>query len=252
MISPPSAKGATSWRSVVVWVVLVLVVVVVPASVASAATASQAEVVAPGTSTPLRTGDSSTDFSLLLPGGAHCPGDSTKPPYWQTSTYLVPKGTDPGSIDFKAFLPSPGYGLRAYGGPWEAVDVEKGTGLVLLPPSFDFPQFGAAVVLPHQAHTSTWETGIACANLTGKASVFWNVEITISAAPSHPGGWVWTVREPTHLPSPGRPLWPVLAGLAAIAAAGLVMVTGRRSPPKPPATRPDPEPIAVGTLRGRI
>jgi len=115
---------------------------------------------------------------VLLPGGARCPSDSTRSPWYTANSYLVPKGTDPASIDFKKILPAPGLFLVAFGGPWEAQSVERDTALVQVPEYFNVQRFQPSDVLPGGATTATWEAGIACADDRGVASTYWNVELT--------------------------------------------------------------------------
>src|SRR5580700_476338 len=60
--------------------------------------------------TPLSSGGSSTPFTLSLPSGASCTGDSQNGNY-HVYSYLVQQGVSPGSITINSGLPSTGYGL---------------------------------------------------------------------------------------------------------------------------------------------
>jgi hypothetical protein len=223
---------------------LFAMVAVLGGTAASAATAGHAEIVIPGSTTPLSSGGSATQFGVLLPGGARCPGDSTKSPWYTANSYLVPEGTDPATIDFKKLLPAPGLFLIGFGGPWEAQSVERDTALVEVPEYFNIQRFQPSDLLPGGATAATWEAGIACADDRGVASTYWNVELTFSASSSDRGGFVWKV-DPTKTASKSSP-WPVVAGLVVVGAVALLVMRSVAARPKNrgPQGRP-----AVGARR---
>src|SRR5258708_693344 len=74
-------------------------------SAAWGATPRPARIVKPDVFTPLDGGGSGTTFTLAIPSGAHCAGDSTRSPWYREYSYMVPKGTDPVSVNFKTGLP---------------------------------------------------------------------------------------------------------------------------------------------------
>jgi hypothetical protein len=198
---------------------------------ATAATAGRAQIVHPGTITPLTSGGSGTDFGILLPGGAHCPGDSTRRPWYQAGSYLVPKGTNPASVIFGGVFPEQGLLLASAGAPFEHVNVEEGTGDVLVAEKFDIQRFTASDLLPGGVRTAIWEAGIACADYQGHVSDYWNVQLTFTASASDPEHYTWKVDGPNGGGS-GSP-WPLIVGLViavgAAFAAVRVRMTGRRA-----------------------
>ena len=204
-------------------VILALLGVGATAGSAAAATAGPALVVTPGTIHPLLGGGSTTPFGLALPPGARCPGDSTVRPWYQVDSYLVPKGTNPATINFKALFPTPGLFLVAVGAPFEGIPVEKSTALVDLPGSFSLSRFHPSDLLPGGGDKATWEGGVACAAATGVASNYWNVEFTFTASATDPHGFTWTARPPTDKSSSG-PSWLAVVGLVTLlVAAGLAL-----------------------------
>jgi len=189
------------------------------------ATAGQAEIVAPGSTDPLTAGGSATPFGVLLPGGARCPGDSTKHPWYRASSYLLPKGTSPTTVNFKQLLPDRGLYFAAFGAPWMHQNVEKGTGLVQVPESFDISRFGPSNLLASGAQTASWDGGVACvADATGIVSNYWNVEFTFRRSTTDPGGFTWTATAPAHLDgSGGSSHWLIGAAFAGLLLVGVVV-----------------------------
>ena len=192
-----------------------------PAASASSA-AGPAEVVAPGSTTQLASGGSGTQFGILLPDGARCPGDSTVRPWYRAGSYLVPKGTDPATINFRGLLPDKGQFLVAFGAPWEHHNVVKGSGLVQVPEFFDIQRFQAADFLAPGATRATWEAGVACVDdFRGVAVKYWNVDFTFIASHADPAGFTWTARPSSPLGG-STSQWPVFLGLGGIGVAVIV------------------------------
>jgi hypothetical protein len=183
--------------------------------------------VTPDNGLPLASGGSQAEFSLLLPGDARCPGDSTSAPWWEADSYLVPRGTSPASVDFKTYIPSPGLFLRAWGAPFEGITVGKGDSRVQLPDSFDFDTFKRGNLLPGGTAAATWEMGIACADDKGDVAGYWNAEVTFTASSTDPNGWVWHVDKNDPLPAPSS-RWVLLVGIVAVCAGAALAVWGVR------------------------
>ena len=196
---------------------LFLAVVAGPAWAATAV--GQATITQPDAVTPLASGGSQTPFGLLLPDGARCPGDSTSPPFYQEQSYFDPKGTDPATRGFGGIVPDRGYFLVAYGAPFDQVNVQKGTGLVLVAPAFNIARLTAALLLPAGSRSAAWEAGIACVDELHKhVARAWQAEIDVTASASDQQGFVWTA--PLQAPEHGGhgPRWAAGAVVLAVAA----------------------------------
>jgi len=146
-----------------------------------------------GDGSALRSGGSQTTFSVALPQGARCPGDSTKSPWYRAYSFMVPKGVDPASITFKGGYPDKGLGFINGGAYYGAINVARDTGQVIeIPTDFSIGRFSAADVLPNGANTATWSVGLACATNAGDLSNYWGTDMTFTAARSDPHGFTWT------------------------------------------------------------
>jgi hypothetical protein len=189
-------------RTAAALVVAVLAVVATVSSLgAGQAVASTlngvATVADPGTTTPLLSGGSDTQFTLALPAGAACTGDTASHGY-HIYSYLVQKGTDLSTVTFNQH-PSQGFGLfdstGSYYGP---VNTAVTTGQIpTLPNNFEWGPFVAAhSVLSQFLYTGgtsgVWEGGLVCANTSGVVTDNWNTEITFTASGSDPNGFVWS------------------------------------------------------------
>jgi hypothetical protein len=169
------------------------------AGLAQASTLNGVATVAdPGTTTALTSGGSDTQFTLVLPAGAACSGDTATGGY-HIYSYLIPEGTALSSVTFNQH-PSTGLGLfdetGSYYGP---VNTAVQTGQVpTLPNDFEWGAFIAAhpsdlATLLYTGGTSgVWEGGIACATTAGVVSDNWNTQFTFTQSNSDANGFVWT------------------------------------------------------------
>jgi hypothetical protein len=181
-------------------------------------------------------GGSGDNFTVNLPSGAACPGDTTSGGYLIDS-YFVPQSTDVTSLSFTGGFPSTGYALynSTNNHPFEAANTNSGTGQIAgIPQTL---QFGAQVTRNHPtkatllAGSGVWEVGIAC-DLNGVLTSYWNTEVTFTASNTDPGGFTWAdvPGAPTPVPStPEVPYALVLPFLAAAIVGGSVLVRRRRA-----------------------
>lgn len=159
-----------------------------------------AQVVTPGSTggAPLAAGDSDTDFTLKLPTGAACAGDSANDE-WRWQTYIVPQSTDPATLQFGNQSPTnPGTGANftqaLYTNTGSPVTNQQtadktppsNTGPIINIPAMDFAVWGPGDIGP-----GTYNVGIACTK--GPASTtqldrFWNTTMTFTTAASGQGG----------------------------------------------------------------
>jgi len=226
-----------AWLAVLAAVTPALLNVTALMGVASAsvtATAGPAEITEPGLTTPLTTGGSATHYGVLLPAGAHCPGDTAKDGY-RVYSYLVPGGVSPTQVSFKGIIPSKYFGYIALGEYYYgAEDTALSTGQILgLPEFFVFSRLTPAMLFGAGAAKATWDGGILCATDRGQVTDYWNTRFLFTASSRDPGGFTWAVEDPARVPVAGQggfPTWLalVLAG-SALVAAGVVFNVGRRT-----------------------
>ena len=188
-------------------------------SAAAAATAGTAQITVPGSSTPLRSGGSETPYGVALPQGAGCPGDTAHKGY-HVFSYLVPKDVSPTAVSFKTGVPSRWFGYIAEGAYYGAINTAENTGqIVELPSEFTWSRLTPHDLFDHGQATATWEGGIACANVEGVVTNYWNTEVVFRAAGADPGGFTWSM----VTPPPATGGWGVALGIALLLVA-LVLV----------------------------
>ena len=149
----------------------------------------------PGSGQPLASGGSETVFTVTLPSGAACSGDTANDGY-HVYSYLVTKGTSLSGVKFVNF-PSVGYGFvdntGTYYGP---ANTAINTGQVIgIPTNFEWAPLTNSVPLSTLlggGSSATWEAGIACADTNGNLTDNWNVELTFNADGSDSTGFTWT------------------------------------------------------------
>jgi len=160
-----------------------------------------ATIASPGTTTPLTSGGSATQFTVSLPARAACDGDTASDGY-HVYSYLVEKGTTLSSVTFLSH-PSEGYGLFESNGEYYGpVNTAVTTGAVPnpLPNDFEWSQLVShGVTLAQLLYTGSgstasgiWEGGIACANSSGDLADNWNTEVTFHASSTDTDGFTWT------------------------------------------------------------
>jgi hypothetical protein len=168
--------------------------------------AGPATVKTAGGAADLATGDSATVFTLRLPAGAACPGDSANDGYrWQS--YMVPSSVDPSTLTFGGNGPLPAGTNAALRQPLfdtpggspvvnqltAPAEAAGGPGRILNIPDVDYTALGAALIDP-----GTYNIGIACTlGPAGPSQMknFWNIQKTFTAG--SPSGLSWTVTAPS-------------------------------------------------------
>ncbi len=196
-------------------------------SAGAAATAGTAEITTPGEVSPLHHGGSATLYGVLLPSGASCPGDTAHQGY-HVFSYLVPEGVSPASVSFKTGIPSKYFGYIAQGAYFGAVNTDEGSGQIVgIPSEFTWTRLTPTDLFAHGASTATWNGGIACADIHGVVTDYWNSEIVFRADASDPGGFTWTaVQAVTSSSNTGLLIGIVLIALALVL--GVVALVLRR------------------------
>lgn len=160
----------------------------------------------PGAGQPLDGGGSATEFSILLPTGSACTGDSANGGY-RVQGYLVPVTVAPGSLTFDAIGPTPnGLGASFRQPLYTAlgsgfVDAQTSAATVAGGPGpvVNIPAMSLGVFSPGNIPAGEYNLGIACTLGTASATQldkFWNVTVTIAvAAGDEPAGVTWAIDE---------------------------------------------------------
>ncbi|HEY3833098.1 MAG TPA: hypothetical protein VGO03_12455 [Acidimicrobiia bacterium] len=165
----------------------------------------------PANAQPLASGASDTLFTVALPSGAACSGDTATDGY-HVYSYMVTPSTDVSTVTF-INSPSVGYGFVDNTGTYYgAANTAINTGQIIgIPTNFEWAPLLNAVPLTtllNNGTSATWDAGIACADTTGKLSDNWNVAITFTADSSDPNGFTWTAGggtpPPTTTTTPGQ------------------------------------------------
>ncbi len=142
-------------------------------------------------------GDSTSAFSLRLPEGAACPGDSANDD-WRVQTFIVPFDNDLSRLTFEALRPASDEPARfrslrevnggIYTQQMTAPNPVAGQpGLIGPFPAFTFAYFETGTFPPGR-----YQIGVACTNLDWTTQRYWNavVEFTVNTD-VEPGGMDW-------------------------------------------------------------
>ncbi len=155
----------------------------------------------PGTTTQFNgSQSSSTQFTVALPTGSVCSGDTAGDGSHEYS-YLVPSGTAVSSLSFSSGFASNDLGLVDINGkPWDGIDTEPTSGLVIgilndyewapLVSQGEIALTGSNGLL-YSGSRGVWDAGIACATPAGVLSDYWNEQVTFTASGGDPNGFVW-------------------------------------------------------------
>jgi hypothetical protein len=190
-----------------------------PAAMAAGVNSGTATPTNPSNNTAILSGGQATNWTLVLPSGAACSGDTANGGY-HVFSYIVPGSVDPGSLTFSANGPSQGFPLfDTTAAPYTAKNTAVTTGQVINIPTFDYVQFDSTV-LP----AGDYNVGIACANSSGQGDKFWNISETFTSSNTDPNWWT---AHPTTVPAGGNGLM-VPVGVAGLAAVGLYLQRRRR------------------------
>jgi len=140
-------------------------------------------------------GGSATEFTLRLPSGASCPGDSAND-QWRVQSFVVPAADDPGTLYYGSQGPD-GVGryalylvsTRPYVHMLTQQNDRAGQpGRISVPPPLSFGVFPPGTLQPGR-----YRIGIACTYLR-KTAVYWDAEIDLAAAPGDaPAQLTWRV-----------------------------------------------------------
>ncbi len=193
---------------------------------------------------PLAGGASATLFSLELPEGAACPGDSASQ-NWYVQGFLIPSGDDPGTVEYGVIGPEGDqFPLFAFDSKPFAHQVTQvsstpgGPGVISRLPALTFGVFS-----PGDIPAGTYRIGVAC-TFFRQTATYWDTEIVIEADPDDtPAGLRFSVPgAPEGAVDPsdrnGWSLWFTLAVVMGVAALVLVVVGALRNRARPNTQNP--------------
>ena len=171
-------------------------------------------------------GQSATQFSLRLPAGAACPGDSAND-QWRFQSFMVPASAAPDTLHYNVAGPDgPGQFALFQVSTSPLVDVltnqNAGPGEPGVIPAL--PPLSFAAFPPDVLAAGTYRIGIAC-TLSRQTADYWDTEIVITASPSDkPSQFVWrlaTAPASVNDSHPGSSAWLLPVGLVVLGAAAL-------------------------------
>jgi hypothetical protein len=171
-------------------------------------------------------GQSATQFSVRLPAGAACPGDSAND-QWRVQSFMIPVADSPAHLGYNVAGPD-GQGQFALYAVNTSPLVDSLTnqntspgqpGVIPAIPPLSFAAFPPGV-LP----AGTYRIGIAC-TLSRKTANYWDTEVVITSSPGDkPSQVVWrlpNVPESVNHQSNGTGRWLVPVGIGALAVVAL-------------------------------
>ena len=205
---------------------------------------------------PLSSGGSSTLYSLRLPDGAACPGDSASG-NWLVQSFLIPEGDDPGAIEYGVIGPKGtqfalfAFDTRPFVHQLTQVSSNAGDpGVIPLLPALTFSVFE-----PGYIPAGNYRIGIACTYYRATAR-YWDTEIVIEAQPDDvPAQLTWRApgAAPFDPPSDGstrRKL--MIAGIVAALMAAAVLLWQSRGGSSSKESKDSQRPSATSPHRDTV
>lgn len=140
-------------------------------------------------------GGSAIEFSLRLPPGSSCPGD-TENDGWLVQSFLIPAEFDPGKLKYdntgpvskeQGRFPLPELTSRPYSNRSTEPNSQSGQpGLIPGPPALTL-----GVYIPGLFPDGQYTMGLAC-ELNTETRKYWDVPVVITASfDDKPGGFTW-------------------------------------------------------------
>ncbi len=199
---------------------------------------------------PISGGSSSTLYSLDLPDGAACPGDSAAQ-NWYVQGFLIPSGDDPGAIEYGVIGPEGSqfplfaFDTKPYAHQLTQVSATVGgPGIIPTLPALTFGVFAPGDIAP-----GTYRIGVACTFFRQTAR-YWDAEIVIESDPAdQPAGLRFTVSDAPDgaLRLGDERRWSIWFAIAAVLGSGALLVTvvgsrrNRRGAPRQTSVHDHPQ-----------
>jgi len=201
-------------------------------------------------SKPVTHGDAKTEFTVRVPTGASCPGDSAND-QWRVQSFLIPLSEDPADIKYGAIGPEPvGNGRYALFGADTTPFVHQLTvrnatagqpGVIAPLPTFSFE-----VVAGEHIPSGEYRVGVACTYF-GKTDRYWDTQVVLTeSADTKVSKFRWRLAsEPASVEHAGDGsnssaviIFAIVAGAAAVL--GLAYLSRRRSARRAPNLSKEP------------
>ena len=185
----------------------------------------------------LRSGGSRTVFTIRLPSGAACPGDSANDGY-RVQSYMVPSSVAPGEVEYDGLGPTPNvYGdfERFRQALYDIQTSPFSSGLTAEAPKpgepgviVNIPLLSFAVYQVGELPPGRYNLGIAC-TLRNEPVRYWNTELDVrGAADDRPAGIAWSVASGEGAAEGSRrPLTSVIGGAALVVLAAFALARRR-------------------------
>jgi hypothetical protein len=184
-------------------------------------------------------GSDTTNFSITLPSGAKCSGDTAAGGY-HVYSYVVPSSVDPRTLNFSTGSASQGVSLiDSTGTPYNGVLTGVATGSIqALPNPFNWSPYINDYGPGFDLFAGNWNVGIACANSAGQIDIpgatgnnggfnYWNYAQDLSDGPTT-GTFNYSVNPASLTPEAPLAIGLPLSALALGGAAAYVLRRRRR------------------------
>ncbi len=220
-----------------------------PAGAQVAEDAGEAIMVAgAGSSKRLAAGGSATEFSLRLPQGSSCPGDSADGNY-RVQSYMVPDSIAPADVQYDGLGPKP----NAYGdwatfrqplydtatNPFDTAQTANATKPGLPGRIVNIPTFTFDVYRPGELPAGRYHIGIAC-TLFNRPVRYWDTKLVLTRSPDdEPARISWALATRTGVADASSSSGPAVVGVlvGAVATAGVYVRKRRRPSRRLPGAR---------------
>lgn len=189
-----------------------------------------------GSSRTRRRGGSDTEFSLRLPAGASCPGDSANDDY-RVQSFLIPAADDPAALQWQSVRPVGDHrwelfelNTRSFSDAFTAERERPGAPGVIV----NIPSLSLAVFPPGELDRGRYRMGIAC-TLAGAVARYWDTEVRVVAdRDDRPGRFRWELANSSIAPAGDDVSSAVMvigltAGAAVTGTAALLLYRRRRA-----------------------
>ena len=210
---------------------LALLASVASVSPASALAAAGEAAVVDATGNAIGRGATDTQFTLKVPKGAACQGDSKDGGY-RVQSFLVPDRYDPGALAYNSVAPEGD-------GNWPLFDiftnpyVQAQTGVAEhkggAGPIVNTPLFSFAVFLPRLdlLASGAYHVGLACTRYN-QTKRYWATDMRIVVRPGAAQKITWRVIRPAAAASRGSSALPMAGALIGLGLVGVAVAAVRR------------------------
>lgn len=143
----------------------------------------EAAIVKAGDGSPIAQGGPDTAFSLAVPQGTSCPGDSMHD-QWRVQTFMVPSDVDLGNLSYGVIGPEGEYQYALFGADSSARSyanvLTQANAVAGQPGLIDgLVPFNFAIVASESLPSGSYRIGFACTYF-GSTATYWDTEIVVT------------------------------------------------------------------------